>query len=342
MTDNVEDPRSKGGIARRDSLSPTERQGIARRAALARWDVSVPHASHEGRFKIGEADISAAVLANGKRLLTQATFLRTIGRSRSPKGGTGVLSTVDGVPFFLQAEVLKPFITEHLLASTTPIFFRDKSGKKAVGYDAELLPAVAEVYLRMRDAYLAEGKPVPAPYEQIVRACDATMRGLARIGIVALVDEATGYQEIRDRQALQRILDQYLTAEKAKWAKTFPDDFYKKLFRLRGWAYNPLTVRKPPLVGKITNNIVYDRLAPGVLRKLNELNPITEKGYRKDRHHQFFTADYGIPELKQHILNLMFLMEAAADWPAFIQLLNRAAPKKGDTLQLDFQESSRT
>jgi hypothetical protein len=245
------------------------------------------------------------------------------------------LSTVDGVPFFLQAEALKPFISEDLLKSTTPVFFRDKSGKRAAGYDAELLPTVAEVYLRMRDALKAEGKSVPTQYEHIVAACDAAMRGLARVGIVALVDEATGYQEVRDRLALQKILDQYLTAEKAKWAKTFPDDFYRKLFRLRGWNYNPLSVRRPPLIGKITNNIVYDRLVPGVLHKLQEMNPKTDRGYRRDRHHQFFTPDYGIPELKQHILNLMFLMDAADSWKTFLQLLNRAAPRKGDTLPLE-------
>jgi len=37
-----------------------------------------------------------------------------------PKAGTGVFGSIDGVPSFLQAEVLKPFITEELLQSTTP------------------------------------------------------------------------------------------------------------------------------------------------------------------------------------------------------------------------------
>jgi hypothetical protein len=109
---------------------------------LSRWDSGVPQAEFEGDFKIGEKLISAAVLPNGKRLLLQSTFLQALGRSRSPKAGTGVLSTVDGLPFFLQAEVLKPFISEELSQSTTPIFFRSKNGKRMVGYDAELLPIV--------------------------------------------------------------------------------------------------------------------------------------------------------------------------------------------------------
>lgn len=138
-------------------MSPEERKDIARQAALTRWDSDIPIATHEGTFNLGKTEIGAVVLPNGVRLLTQATFLRALGRSRSPKAGTGVLNTVDGIPFFLQAEALKSFIDEDLLASTTPVFYRTKSGKKGVGYDANLLPRVAEVYLKMRDAALEEG-----------------------------------------------------------------------------------------------------------------------------------------------------------------------------------------
>jgi hypothetical protein len=343
MTDisKSKSPRgARGGLARAEALTPDQRSEIARNAAMARWESDVPQATHEGTFNIGDSSISAAVLKNGARILTQATFLRAIGRSRSPKAGTGVLSSVDGLPFFLQADVLQSFISEDLLSSTAPVFFMEKSGKKSAGYRAELLPMVAEVYLQMRDSFLAQGKVVPRQYQHIVSACDILIRGLARIGIVALVDEATGYQEIRDRLALQKILDQYLTEEKAKWAKTFPDDFYKKLFRLKRWAYDPSSVKRPGVIGHYTNDIVYDRLAPGVLGKLKELNPKTDKGRRKGKNHQFFTADYGLPELKNHLDKVMFLMDAAGnDWELFKSLLKNAAPKQGDSLPLDFDEA---
>jgi P63C domain len=332
--------RSRGGIARRDALTPEQRKNIALKAATARWENEMPQATHEGEFQIGESSISAAVLPDGKRVLTQATFLRALGRSRSPKAGTGVLSTVDGLPFFLQAEVLKPFITSELSESTKPIFFRTKSGKKSAGYDATLLPMVAEVYLQMRDSLFAEKKGVPKQYQHIVWACDTVMRGLARVGIVALVDEATGYQEIRDKKALEQILDKYLTAEKAKWAKTFPDEFYKKLFNVRGIPYDPTTTKRPGFIGKDTNFIIYDRLAPGVLTKLHELNPRTEKGYRKDKHHQFFTQDYGLPELKGLVEKVMFLMDAAGanNFKMFKLMLQKAAPIQGSTIPLDLND----
>src|SRR6202035_168580 len=93
---------------------------------------------------------------------SQGTVLQAIGRSRTPKGGTGEFSTVDGLPFFLQAEVLKPFISEELMMSTTPILFRLKRGVRTVGYDAMLLPMICEVYLNFRDHLneeIASGDP---------------------------------------------------------------------------------------------------------------------------------------------------------------------------------------
>src|SRR5262249_47282062 len=131
-------PQSKGGDARRDALSAEERRDIARKAAIARWEGDLPIATHEGEFPLGSVMISCAVLPNGTRIITQATFLRALGRSRSPKAGTGILSTVDGLPFFLQAEGLKPFISEDLMMSTTPIFYRTLAGGKGVGYDARM------------------------------------------------------------------------------------------------------------------------------------------------------------------------------------------------------------
>lgn len=333
-----DESKAQGGYARAEALSPDTRKRIAREAANARWNSGVPQATHEGELNLdGRATISAAVLPNGKRLLTQSTFLRAIGRSRSPKAGKGVLSTVDGVPFFLQAEVLKPFVSQEILESTTPIFFRDKQGRNAVGYDAQLLPTVAEVYLKMRDATLSAGKPIPTQYSKIVAACDLITRALARVGIVALVDEATGYQEVRDRKALQEILNKYITDEWAKWTKVFPDEYYKQLFRLKNMPYPPLTKTKPSYIGHWTNQIVYSRLGPAVLKTLKEVNPKLASGNRARKLHQHLTPDYGNPELKRHLDNVIFLMKACSTWKQFEKALNQAAPKFGDTISMDLR-----
>jgi hypothetical protein len=333
---SMEEPdesKAKGGYARAEALSPKERQDIARKAAQARWSSDIPVASHEGDFRVGEANITAAVLPGGQRLLTQATFLRALGRSRSPKAGTGVLSTVDGLPFFLQAEVLKPFISEELVKSTAPIFFRTTKGKKAVGYDAELLPRVCEVYLRFRDQYAAQGETVPNQYKHIIYACDVLMRGLAHVGIVALVDEATGYQEVRDRLALQAILDAYLRKELAAWARCFPDEFYQEIFRLRGWTWRGMKINRPQVVAKYTNNIVYERLAPGILEELQTRNPI-QNGRRRVKHHQWLTEDVGHPALAQHLYAVIALMKVSSSWSGFLRMLDKAFVRRGENFYL--------
>ncbi|MBA3516254.1 MAG: hypothetical protein H0W59_01290 [Chloroflexia bacterium] len=328
-----ENPKARGGHARAKVLSKEERQESARRAALARWSVDLPQATHEAPVRIGDKEIMAAVLPNGKRLLSQGTFLRALGRSRTPKAGTGGFSKVDGLPFFLQAEQLNPFISEELRLSTTPILFVSKTGRRTVGYDAELLPMVCEVYLKLRDA---SGGKVPRQYGHIIETCDILMRGLARVGIIALIDEATGYQEVRDRQALQAILDKFLRKELAAWAKRFPNEFYHEIFRLRGWEWKEMATRRPHAVANYTNDIVYARLAPGILEELQARNPKDERGRRKAKHHQWLTEDVGHPALAQHLYAVMGLMRASTSWQQFMTMLNIAFPKRGDTLMMAF------
>lgn len=329
-----DESKVKGGHARAGSLSPERRKEIARHAASTRWNADIIQTDFIGDFSIGNRMLSAAVLPNGKRLLTQSTFLQAIGRSRTPKAGTGVLSTVDGIPPFLQADALKPYISEELLASTTPIFYRTKTGKKMVGYDAQLLPMVAEVYLKMRDNFIANSKSIPSQYSHIIQACDTVMRGLARVGIVALVDEATGYQDVRDRLALQAILDAYLLKEFAAWAKRFPDDFYKEIFRLKNWEWKGMKVNRPQVVANYTRDLVYQRLAPGILDELEKKNPINDGGNRKVKFHQFLTEDVGHPALAQHIYAVVGLMRISNNWEDFKGMLDKAYPKFKDTRQL--------
>jgi hypothetical protein len=338
VADDASINKAKGGYARAEALTPEQRKAIARKAAQSRWLGSAHVATHEGDFDIGGASISAAVLEDGRRLITQAAFLRALGRARSPKAGTGVLTTVDELPFFLQADALKPFITEELVSSTKPIFYQTKDGGKGVGYDAELLPRVCEVYLRFRDDSLAKFGKVPGRYAHIIRACDLLMRGLATVGIVALVDEATGYQEVRDRRALEAILDRFLRKELAAWAKRFPDEFYQEVFRLKGWQWKGMSINRPSVVGKYTNDLVYQRLAPGILEELQVRNPKDQRGKRKNRHHQWLTEDVGHPALAQHLYALTGFMRVSTDWEQFYRMVSRAFPKKNETMLLGFSD----
>jgi ABC-type iron transport system FetAB ATPase subunit len=90
------------------------------------------------------------------------------------------------------------------------------------------------------------------------------IRAFAKIDIIALVDEATGYQEERERNELHKLLAKYLAEERLMWAKMFPDEFYSQIYRLKRWPY-PAGTNRTPFIGKITNQIVYEKLPPGVL-----------------------------------------------------------------------------
>lgn len=330
--------KAKGGHARAEKLSPEKRSDIARKAAEARWSGDMPVASHEGTFPLGTMEVSCAVLPNGKRLITQGTFLRALGRSRSPKGGTGVLSTVDGTPFFLQAEAFKPFINKDLLESTTPIFYRTKDGSKDVGYDAAILPMVAEVYLKYRDAAQLERGIVEMRYQKMVAAADVLIRGLAQVGIIALVDEATGYQRDRARDALQQILEKFIAKELRPWVHTFPDEFYTNLFRIRKLDASDIT-KRPSYFGHLTNNIVYARLAPTVLDELKKMTPKRQDGSLKHHLHRRLSADTGHPKLREHLASVISLMKISDEYDDFMRFLDRAHPRFNETLALPLIEA---
>lgn len=338
MSKSEKPPQAKGGDARKEALSPERRSEIAKKAASSRWDSDLPIATHEGEFKLGDEVVSSAVLPGGMRVITQATFLRSLGRSRSPKAGTGVLSTVDQLPFFLQAEVLKPFISEDLAMSTAPLFFRSSSGGKGVGYDARLLPKVAEVYLKYRDSCLQETGKIPARYADIFKSADILMRALANVGIIALVDEATGFQRDRAHDALAAILEEFIAKELRPWVRTFPDEFYTQLFRLRGLQFPKDSVSRPKYFGHLTNNIIYKRLAPGVLEALKNSTPKNDKGRPKQQLFRRLTEDVGHPKLREHLASVVSLMKISRDYDQFEKFLGQAHPKYGETPELPYIE----
>jgi len=156
-------------------------------------------------------------------------------------------STAQGVSKvapFLQAENLNEHISEELRTESAPVAFRLPTGGKAWGYRADLLPKVCAVYLRARD----KGQLLDSQ-KSIVVACDVLVRGLAQVGIIALVDEATGYQRDRAADALAKILEAFIAKELQPWVKTFPPDYYEQLFRLRGLEYPQYTVKRPQYFG---------------------------------------------------------------------------------------------
>jgi hypothetical protein len=287
-------------------------------------DSNWPIATHRGILKIGEIEIDCYVLQNGERILSGRALTKALGLS-----GRG-----SGMNRFLESKSLTSFFGDSLRnAINDPIQFLSVKNSKlnSFGYKAIFLPEICNAILDANDA-----KPLPPQQKKLAFQAKILSRAFSTVGIIALVDEATGYQEIRDRLALQEILEKYISLELRKWVKTFPDDFYKELFRLRGWNYTTATTKRSGFVGKLTDDLIYRRLAPGVRDELRRLTPKNNKGKLKDKLHQRLDENFGITSLENHFISVITLMKASSSWIQFDRMINRVLPRFGDTIPLPY------
>jgi hypothetical protein len=302
--------RAAGGLARAASLSVEQRSESAKKAAAARWSKGelqeVLAGSPDRLLKISEIEIECYVLADDTRVLTQGSMLEAMGRHRRVAGRDEV---DESLPPILQGKAIRPYIPADVLEKAQPVSFRLPNNARASGYRAELLPAICEIYLAAR----ADGK-LPSNQLHIAQRAEVLVRGLATVGIIALVDEATGYQEVRTKDALSRILEAFVAKELQPWVKTFPPDFYREMFRLRKIDYNPMSVQRPRYFGTLTNDIVYDRLAPAVREELKKAQLKSEKSGKLFQH---LTSDLGYPRLREHLGSVVTLMKLSRDWADF-------------------------
>lgn len=288
-------------------------------------------ATHSGNLKIGEIEISAYNLPDKSRVLSRIGFLKALGRTGKAKGGRKYDDEFN-TPIFLSANNLKPFINSELLENSKPVHFIDPNGNESIGYKAELLPSVCYVFVDALEAGKLKSNQI-----HIAQMAKSLIRGFATVGIIALVDEATGYQDIRVKNALEEILNKFLLEDAKKYAVTYPLELYKQWFRLNGWEWKPENAQKRPgVIGTWTKDLIYKRMAPGLLTELERRNPKNDKGYREFKHFQLLTDDIGEPRLREFFGGLLALARANTSWRKYYEMCNRAYPRFGDNLSLDF------
>lgn len=288
------------------------------------------HGSPDHPLRIAGGEIPCYVLEDGTRVLAMTGMLKSLDMSLGGSGGNP-RGAKDRLARFVTTKSLNPFISEGLLSRIyEPIKFRTPHGSLANGYEATILADLCDAVLEARKAGALIQKQT-----HIAERAEVLVRGFARVGIIALVDEATGYQEKRERDELHRILALYLTDERLGWAKRFPDEYFRQLARLWGWNWSSMGGQSPRYVGHLTNRLVYDRLPPGVLEELKRRNPPSEETRRRKwRHHQFLTEDFGQPELRDHILRLVTVMQLSADRETFERNFAEVFPVPGGQLNL--------
>ena len=326
-----ESRQSKGGKARAKRLTPDQRKKIAQKSANARWAATsaIPRAefgSSETPLKIGEFEFDCFVLNNSQRVITQRGMFRGLGVARGGGSGRENIDAEQGggeLPPFASQKWLFPHLSNDLkMALRNPILFDAPGLSRAYGYPATILPDICDAILAARQA-----GDTSARQDNVVQRAEALVRAFAKVGIIALVDEVTGYQRYRARDELQKILAAYISPELLPWTKRFPDSFYEHLHRVRGWKYEPGSSARTAYIGKLTNTLIYEQLPDGVLEELrskNPRNPTTKR--RKHTHHQLLTDDVGHPHLEKQILVVTTLLSVSDTWGEFCGFFTKKFP----------------
>ena len=273
---------------------------------------------------IGEFEIQCYVLENEKRVLVQKGLTKALGMSTG--GGTG---GVQRIVQFVNSKSISPFISSELRERMeSPIKFKLQSGGEAYGYEAEILVDLCDAVIESRK----QGK-LHKYQEHIAERAEILIRGFAKVGIIALIDEVTGYQDVRDKNALYKILEAYINPTLLPWTKRFPDEFYKEMFRLNGWNYNPLSVKRPSVIGTWTNKLIYEQLPDGVLEELKKKTP------KKVHLHRSLTEDVGHPHLSNQLAAVTAIVRLTPNWRKFLSNFAKAFRVGQQELDLDESES---
>lgn len=336
--------RANGGLARAQRLSPEERSAIAATAARKRWEVRTTSTDilkvlYKGELDLVGMKLPCAVIQgpNGiQRVLSEHGVTNAILGTRSGASKRLKKAAEEGgalLPIFVAPRQLKPFIDKELVDGPLKPLDCDDGSRVIRNYDASILAAVCNLWLTAREAGALQKQQLPK-----AQKAEILLRALAKTGIVALIDEATGYEKVRPQNALQSYLEMLVRKELAAWAKKFPDEFYENIYRLKGWQWPGMGKNRYSIVAHYTRDLVYERLAPGLLTELERKSPKNEKGNRANRLHQWLTSEIGDPMLAQHLHSLvMFERLALANgygWKKFLGMIDQVLPKRGATLPL--------
>ena len=247
--------------------------------------------THRGEIVLGNNVIPCFVLEDGTRVLSGRGMQEAL-KMADESGVSGAL-----LPRFLSRKSLEPFIYKDKDPAHYDSLDCFWGNQKISGYEATRLADICEAFLEARKIINL------TPRQNIIAdQCEILMRGFARVGIIALVDEATGYQYDRERFELQKILEAFVLKEAAKWQIMFGLDFYKEIYRLWGVPFTPENIRrKPKFIAVLTNKYIYSQFPEGVYDKIKETNPKSKKGNYKYKHHQYLTTEIGREHQKKII-----------------------------------------
>lgn len=331
-----ESPQSRGGRKRAEALSPEQRSEIARKGALARHaakndvDTGLPKARSEGLLPIGDTSIDVYVLWDRRRLVSKRAMARALGLKS--EGGNALLKTLSGKTI---GSIIPDSLWEKI---DNPVVFKPLAGDLGHGYEATVLIEVCDA--------LIEGRGSLLPSQMfLARQAEIIIRSAAKIGIIALIDEATGFIEDKRREEYRALWQEFIRDEFRQWEEPeFPDDIFYIIYKLYGLKrINPSSTKHPRFFGKFLRKYVYVPLANSngaILEQLEEKNPVVyANGGRRYKLFQFLSDEIGLPALRQHIWQVVGIGRSVRSKEqferAFFSAFPQALPRKaGDQLEL--------
>lgn len=288
---------------------------------------------YDGELNLNGLKISCYVLQDGRRILSTSGMQKALAIVNDEKErSSGRLAEI-----LSSKHVSSCISNENLSAKISPILCY-RGAQKIAGYEASVLPEICEIMLKVRDYAVTNNIELGSRQKAVIAQSDIIIRALARVGIIALVDEATGYQYDREKDELQKILKAYISEELLPWQKRFPDVFYKELFRLNGWDFTVNGIKKRPgIIGKWTNMFIYEELPNGVLDELKKKTPKSESGNRTSRYHQLLTLDIGEPNLEKQINKVITLFQVSDNMKQFCDNFKKMKMRQIGQMELPFE-----
>lgn len=242
---------------------------------------SSPVALWPGTLSIGQADLPVFVLQDGRRIISRNAATNVLTGTKS-----GDLES------YLNVTALENYLPADLAGQLIEFVLPGLEHKTTIGISAEAFLDICTAYVQALD----EGKLQTPRQKAIATKAGMFLASCAKVGLEALIDEATGYQYVRAEDSLQFRLRLYLEKEMRKWERTFPKELWEQFGRLTHWE--GALHQRPRYWGKLVMELIYDYLEPDVANWLRENNPSPRKG---KNHHQWLSEQYGLKKLTEHI-----------------------------------------
>jgi hypothetical protein len=317
--------QSLGGRARAESLTKQQRAAIASTAAKAMWEKKralqspdrIPLALYQGDLVIGAQSIDCYVLDNQKRVIHKRGMAKAL--SLKSTGGNAFLKTMGRKSL---GSNLPDSIWEKI---NNPLIFKPLSGDPGHGYECTVL---IDICVALSEAY-RNGKLHPSQAFLGLQA-ETIIRAAAKLGIVALVDEATGYIADKRKEEYRELFRDFIRDEFRQYKSEFPDQFFDMIYGLYSLPRIKGSKKHPQFFGRFIRRYIYEPLASSngaILEMLDEKNPVVYvNGGRRYKMFQFLSDVVGMNALRSHIWQVVGIGNSVKTRASFERAFLNAFP----------------